>query len=242
MNNQSFFAELFEGLKAHEKLLMVFGSILFFVLLFILVFLVIKNRPLKGVLAFFVLPVVMIGFSSFKKIEVLGLVAELENKVEEVNNKDNPSEQDINEMKENLAKLGDRRLGNPESLSSISMANAMVGDTLKAIDYAEQSMAISPGSGQVRDYHKSLITQDVIQKGIENVEKNPNDPEARNILEKRTEILEKKNVLSVDNLITSAKAREVLGDFEKAANLTKSVLEINPENTDAKALNSRIKK
>jgi tetratricopeptide (TPR) repeat protein len=242
MENQTFFGELFEGLRAHEILLMVFGSLLFLVLLFILVFYVVKNRPLKGVLVFFLLPVIMIGFSSFKKIEFLGMVAELKDKVEEIDSKEKPSEQDIIEMKKDLAKIGDRRLSNPESLTSISKASALIGDTLKAINYAEQTIEIAPNYAPVRDYHESLITQDIIQQGIEQLEKNPDDPEVRRTLDKRTDILEKKNVKSVDNLIISAKAREVLGEFRKAADLSKSALKINPENVEAKELNRRVKR
>lgn len=233
--------ELFEGMEVHEILLMGLGGLLFFVLIFILLYFVVKNRPIKSILVFFMLPVLMIGFSSFKKIEFLGLIAEFEEKIEKLDRKEDPSEKDKLELNQLITKIEKKRIATSGTLFSISKANAIVGDTLQAIDYAEQSIVKIPESIQVKEFRNSLITSSIIEKGIEKVENEPDNKKARQTLEKQAGILERKDNQNVDNLFISAKAREALGEDEKAAKLTDSVLKLEPTHIEAQALKRRIK-
>ncbi len=61
--------KLFEGLLGYEALLMALGALLFIVLVGIMLFYVVKERPIKPLLAFFALPVLMIGFPGIEKVK-----------------------------------------------------------------------------------------------------------------------------------------------------------------------------
>ena len=60
--------ELFHGLYNYEIVLMVAGILFFIFLVLLLAYLVVKGKEYKQMLAFFVFPVIMIGFPGVKKI------------------------------------------------------------------------------------------------------------------------------------------------------------------------------
>ncbi len=62
----------------YEIILLGLGVALFVVLLFLLIFSVVKKRPLKGLFVFFILPIVMIGFPGIQKIKFESNGAELD--------------------------------------------------------------------------------------------------------------------------------------------------------------------
>lgn len=67
-----------EGLHNYEIVLLTLGVALFVVLLFLLIYCVIKKRPLKGLFLFFILPILMIGFPGIQKIKFESNGAELD--------------------------------------------------------------------------------------------------------------------------------------------------------------------
>lgn len=59
----NFFERMTDGLKLHEVLMAVPGSLLFLVMIILLIVFSAQRRPLKQLLYFFILPVIMPGWS-----------------------------------------------------------------------------------------------------------------------------------------------------------------------------------
>jgi hypothetical protein len=70
-----------EGIYDYQLILLALGVLLFVVLLFLLIFSVVKKRPLKGLFLFFILPIIMIGFPAIQKISFQNLSDELDKAV-----------------------------------------------------------------------------------------------------------------------------------------------------------------
>jgi hypothetical protein len=84
-----------EGLQNYEFILLVLGILLFFVLLFLLIFCVVKNRSIKPLLLFFVLSLVMIGFPGIQKIKFEQAGIEFEKAAKEALNNPTPENKKI---------------------------------------------------------------------------------------------------------------------------------------------------
>jgi hypothetical protein len=80
-----------EGLHNYEIVLLGLGVFLFVVLVFLLIYCVVKNRPLKQLLLFFFISIVMIGFSAIQKIRFENGAIELEKTAEELRNNPTPA-------------------------------------------------------------------------------------------------------------------------------------------------------
>jgi hypothetical protein len=59
---------LFDGLYPYEVVLLILGALFFLLLAVLLVLLVVRGKPYTGMLAFFAIPIVMIGYSSIQEI------------------------------------------------------------------------------------------------------------------------------------------------------------------------------
>ena len=79
-----------EGLHDYDLILLALGVTLFVVLLFLLIFSVVKKRQLKGLFLFFVLPIVMIGFPAFQKISFENGKVELDKAIEQAKKSPTP--------------------------------------------------------------------------------------------------------------------------------------------------------
>jgi hypothetical protein len=123
-----------DGLFFYEIVLLFAGIILFLVLLFVLVYFVIKARPdkqLRILVPLFGLSVVMIGWTSITKIKIGKDIVEIEKEAHQV--AQNPSNDEAKEnLKASLADLEKRSFTNPRNLVSLAKAQAAVGDTTQA--------------------------------------------------------------------------------------------------------------
>jgi len=59
---------VFDGLYSYEKVMLVCGVVLFAILVVLLVIFAVQKRKLTQLMAFFLLPIIMIGFPAVQKI------------------------------------------------------------------------------------------------------------------------------------------------------------------------------
>ncbi|HXF48798.1 MAG TPA: hypothetical protein VNL73_05165 [Verrucomicrobiae bacterium] len=148
----------FDGLLFHEKVLLVLGAVLFAVLLFILVYYAIHKRSLKSLLAFFLLPIAMIGYPSIQKISYSDGVLEVEKQTgeAEANPRDSVTR---NTLKTNLRQLEQRPTANPDVLLKFAKANAAIGDTTNAVRLADSVLKIQPNLRQAVMLKRNLLSR-----------------------------------------------------------------------------------
>jgi len=175
---------LFDGLFLYEIILMLLGSILFGVVIFLMV----RNKELnKNHLMGIGLAIVMIAFPSIKSFSISDGIINIERDLEELKSK--PNDIELEKLLEHdLGTIGDRPISNAESLTTLSEANLELGKKEKASTLAKEALIKSPQNLQAAE----VINVIEVDKKIEILKSNPTDTNAINELE--TEIKKLKEI------------------------------------------------
>ncbi|MFC2076852.1 hypothetical protein ACFLT7_07205 [candidate division KSB1 bacterium] len=134
-----------DGLHGHEIVLLVLGVLLFLVLLFLLIFSVVKQTLMRSLILYFVLPIVMIGYSGIKTVSVKNTLAEIEIVTREL--EENPDDENKrNELNSLLSSAENRPFTNQKTLLRIAEAQLVVGDSAKAQTNVNSVLGKQPNS------------------------------------------------------------------------------------------------
>jgi hypothetical protein len=113
--------KFFDGLHNYEVILLGLGALLFFVVLFVFIFLVVKNRPIKTVIPLFLVAIIMIGFPGIQKIKFDNGVLEIERLTKAA--QENPEDQTVQEeLESKLATIQARPIERQATLNTINKA------------------------------------------------------------------------------------------------------------------------
>jgi tetratricopeptide (TPR) repeat protein len=232
--------QVFEGLFFYELILLILGVILFITMLIILIIFAVKGKSFKGLLAFFILPIVMIGFPGYQKITFDNGVITAEKYARQLN--ENPADNTLrNKLQETMNNIENRPVSEPSTLLKLSKATLTLGDTVKAIRLAEDVLEKKPDSQDARQLIKENSTPRVqLEKSIYELKENPDNLSIRNSLKKDLINLSdstRKNALTYE---TIANGHLILGDTTKALHFIDSALKIRPDLNKAKELRRRI--
>ncbi len=135
--------ESLEGLLDYEKVLLLLGILLFLVLMVILIILVVQKRQIKPLLAFFLVPILMIGYPSVKKIQYGNLLVELNRQTEKAGQASS-DEGDRQELNETLKEVKRRTPKKAETFVNIARAEAVLGDTTEALKFVNMALDKAP--------------------------------------------------------------------------------------------------
>lgn len=215
--------KVFDGLYGFEVIMLTLGAMLFLVILVLLVLYAVQKRQLKGLLPFFGIPVMMIGYPSIKIIKIGEWLEIVKNYPEETGaNPDNS--QPGEEVKEALAKLDERPISNPATLVTIAETQAVVGDTAKALETVQNALEANPDYKPAVNLNKEIRTQIQIDKNMTRLHQNPGDAAARRELSQQIKTMETVGNLSSTQLLKVARASATLGDTTKAVIYADSAL------------------
>jgi hypothetical protein len=133
--------EFFEGLLPYEIVLLIMGGILFAVLLFMLIYFVINKRSYMGILPFFIIAIIMVGFPSIQKIKIDNGIIEIEKLSKTV--EQNPADTEAKRKLEiKLKEVGDRQISTSRNLKILEKASIAVGNDQMAVDYRNKLIRI----------------------------------------------------------------------------------------------------
>lgn len=232
--------QVFEGLYFYELILLMLGIILFITMLIILIVYAVKGRSFKGLLAFFILPIIMIGFPSYQKISFDNGVITAEKYAMQLNA--DPADSTLrNKLQETLNNIEDRPVTEPSTLLKISKAALSAGDTVKAVKLAEDVLKKKPNSQEAQQLIKRYNTPRIkVEKSINDLQENPDNLSIRNNLSKELTSLSDSSKKSALTYQTIASGHLVLGDTVKALHFVDSALKIKPNSSEALKLRRRI--
>lgn len=142
--------KFFEGLLSYEIVLLVMGVILFLFMLVIMVVFVVKQRPIRSLVVFFLLPVVMIGFPSIEKIKFGNVIDIIKDKSDVL--AQNPQNKEVRSVLEaELAKIDEKRISRQQTEMIIAKANIAIatsydasGNRAEAIRRTDKALKIKP--------------------------------------------------------------------------------------------------
>jgi tetratricopeptide (TPR) repeat protein len=147
--------KLFEGLLFYEIVLLGLGVLLFLVLLFLLIYSIIKKKDIKVLTLFFVISIIMIGYPSIQKIKFDNGVVEIEKRTKEL--EQNPADATAQqELEKRLAEIEQRPISNPTTFVKLAEAKAAIGDTIKAFDYFDSALKVQPNLLQASRLRRSF--------------------------------------------------------------------------------------
>ena len=195
---------LLDGLFLYEVILMLLGSVLFCVV----IFLIVKNKELdKNHLMAISLAIVMIAFPSVKSFSISDGIINIERDLEEL--KENPNDKEIEKnLEQDLGSIGDRPINNAERLTTLSEANLELGKKQRAKELAKEALVKAPENIQAAE----VVNVIEVDKKIKMVRSNPNDKKAKEELKADIKKLKKIPTNSGRRTSHIAEGYEVLGD------------------------------
>lgn len=232
-----------EGLFFYEYVLLILGVVLFAVLLIMLVIYTIQKRSLKGLLPFFTLPIVMVGFPGYEKITFDNGVVTIEKLNSELAR--NPEDATIsNELEKALSEVEERPASDPKTNLVIAKGHAGIGDTLKALAYVDKAIQEDSESVEAKKLQKTLSTPGVrVDKLTNEIERKPDDGKLRKDLIRAVWDLENTSKSNTKNIERLIKSYAFLGDTSKVLSYVDSLDNIDPDAKGVtKELRNRFKK
>lgn len=195
---------LVDGLFLYEIILMVLGTILFSLVLF----LIFKNKEItKNHLMGLGLGIVMIAFPSIKSFSISDGIINIERDLEEL--KENPEDATTKKkLEQDVSDIGERPINNPERLTTLSEANLELGKKEKAKTLANEALSKSPENLQA----KEVVNIIEIEETIKEVRENPEDSLAKEQLHEKIVKLKKIPTESGRRTSQIARGYELLGD------------------------------
>lgn len=157
-------ANLLDYLSLIEIVLMIMGVIIFLVLIFLLIWSVIKKRDIKFLLPFFLIPIIMVGFPSIKSIkwgngqlEIVKLTAKLSENPHDPEVRDN-LDSAITQFKSSS------KLHSENALLTLVHAQYTLGKYDSAAVYVKKTLKKYPDSGKAKSLSHKIKRKLTIQQ------------------------------------------------------------------------------
>lgn len=246
---------LLQGIQLHELILMVLGFILGLVLIFIFLFTALKQKPNLKLLYGFIAPLVMIGYPSIRSIEFGKDVIKIDKLVEKVNQ--NPTDTTAQrELVQNLQELpASRCKTSSDALAAIANAQASLGQydsarvmSQRAVDLDKKNeKAIESNKIITEKWQMQKLTEQRIGKLNEFVkqwELQPNNIQVwDSIATHYNNLVINSKPVHLDNskILVVAQAAAIVGEKQRAEQITNNVLKVTPNQKEAEKLKEDIK-
>lgn len=155
----SWFAKLTDGLYPFEMVLLVLGVVLFIALLIAFLRNVFCNKPYAGLLAFFVLPIAMIGYSSIQTIQVGDGTVTIATKTAQL--VQNPNDQNLRvSLQTDVAKLSARPIHDAQTTATLAEAQFALGNETEAQTNLQKALSANPKLATATQLQKKIqLTQ-----------------------------------------------------------------------------------
>ena len=233
---------MFKGLYLYEVMLMVAGAVLFLVLIFILIWYVIKNKKIVALLPFFLIPIIMIGWTSITSLSYINGKIEIQKNASSLIN--DPSDSSARKaLESSIANFNTSRAGNdPVALNSISRAYYALGRYDNATTYNDKALQLNPNleeavttkaAIQKQVYTNNTYATNVQQLKILNNDKNiPDSAKVKQIVSILHATPQPVYTDEKSNLVI-AKSLASVNQREKSLEIVDNVLKANPQSPQA---------
>jgi hypothetical protein len=247
---------LLQGIQLHELIMMILGFILGLTLIFIFLYTALKSRPNLKLLYGFIVPVLMIGYPSFKSNQFGEKVDKLDILVQEVK-KDPTNVAAQTALVDNLRELpASRCKTSVDAMTTIAEAQASLGLYDSAKVTIKKAIALDNNSPKAAQAQKDIeekwrTREDVkthihqIDDNVHRIEQNPKNRLLRDTLVMQLQELDNisgKEVVHLDNqdALKLARAAAIAGQPAAAEQITNDVLKVSPNQKEATNLKKDI--
>ncbi|HTS36951.1 MAG TPA: hypothetical protein VMH04_14840 [Candidatus Solibacter sp.] len=134
---------LFDGLTLGELVLLIGGALFFVALLAVFLRKSFTNKSVKGLLAFFAVPIVMMGFPTISSFKISQEGVEIDNQTTALQNNPN-DEASRKALETNVVELKKRSFSNPQTLAKLARAEYALGQEQEAKNDVAQALKSDP--------------------------------------------------------------------------------------------------
>jgi hypothetical protein len=200
---------LFDGLYLYEIVLLICGILMFLGLLIALLWKVFSNQEYKNLLAFFVLPIAMIGFPSITSIQVKDGVIAIEKQTTTLQS--TPQDQSTRAaLQTQVSKLEARPIKDPTLLTTLARAQFALGDESKAESNLNTAMAATPNLPAAVELKEKIELTKNLRAQTVAAEGHPEDTKAREELQNTYNKLSQFKIANPKAIETLSRAQVVL--------------------------------
>lgn len=242
-------ASLVAQLKFFELVLLGCGVVFFMVITILLIIRSSQGKSLTPLLAFFMIPITMIGFPSIQSIKISKDQVEIAKKTEEVekNPSDTVATKELEELLRNIDFTRARR--SADALTSIARAHSALGNYDTALAIVDKAINLDEGSSEAQEL-KSVVEERRAEK--QNFESNiarlreiigTNGNVSAGDAEAVSDILSTMKApvyIDKQSALTLAKAFAVVNERDKALKEVAKVTEIQPQHPAAITLQRQL--
>lgn len=230
---------LFDGLHPYEAVFLVLGVLFFLLLAVLLAAQILRGKSYAPLLFFFAIPIAMIGFPSFQKIQFQDGAISLEKDTEQL--RAQPANPTLRaNVEKQVASLSSRPTSDPKVLTNIASAQFALGNHAAAENILQKALKASPGLPeavklkQIMDIDRELTTL------TSQAARHP-DAATKQKLAKTVKEASALRIASPVMLAHVASAQAALGERGKALSSAETALKINPNLAAAKQVKEQVK-
>lgn len=200
---------LFDGLYIYEVVLLICGIALFLALLAAFLRKVFTNQGYVGLLAFFVMPIAMIGFPAITSFQVKTSVGDIELQTNALQS--HPQDQTARAaLQTEVSKIEARPIKDPTLLATIARAQFALGDESKAESNLKIVLASSPTLAPAVELKNKIELTNNLKAQTTAAESHPEDTKAREELQSTYTKLSQLPLANPKAIATMSKAQTVL--------------------------------
>lgn len=231
---------IFEGLYFHEVVLFVLGVLFFIILVIAFVYQLVHKRSIAPLLAFFIIPIAMIGFPSIKSIQYKDGLVTIDKATRRL--QENPTDATARRiLQQEVKKIGTRPSSDPQSAIVLAKAQYALGNEEAAKINLQKAIQANPTDRSAQELQKKIAAIDSLKELSSKVEADPADSAAKAKLANTLDQTSQMKIANPDALIQVARAQTALGQHTQALENTQKVLAINPNSPTAHQLQNSIK-
>jgi len=221
-------------MQLYELVLEALGIILF---ISAIIFTALK-RDVKLVIPMYLISIIMIAFPALSKVAFADVTLEVQ-RLECINEKlvNNPADTSLRNLAQKqieVVKKDGLDSTNASTVATVATSNALLGDSVKAAQWADKGLQFNPDSKTLLDLRDNVLTPRIkVEYQLNKLQQNPGDSAAKEQLKQDVTQLEKNAPRNTNLFTTLCKARLMLGDTAQAERFADSALQHNPANKEA---------
>ena len=230
---------IFAGLYFHEVVLLILGVLLFIILVIAFFYQLVHKRSITPLLAFFLIPISMIGFSGIKSFQYKDGLVTIDKTTRQL--QENPTDTAARQtLKEQVTKIGDRAGSDPQSAVLLAKAQYALGNEAAAKNNLQKAIQASPTDPSAQELQRKIAAVDNLKQLSSQVEADPANSAARAKLASTLDQTSQMKIANPNALIQVARAQTALGQHTQALENTQKVLAITPNSSSAHQLQNTI--
>lgn len=218
---------IFQGLYLYQMVLLIFGSLLFSILLFALIYCIVQSKPVKRLLPFFIAAILMIAFPGIKSFQYKEGMITIETNEDRL--RQNPEDAQAREnLRKGLEVVQRGPNSDPRSSLLIARGHYALGNEQAALASLQPALhSQSVGADALRLKQKIEAFQ-TINTLTTRIEQNPGDASAKEQLAAHVAQVANEPTANPEAIATLARAHAALGQKEPATANAQKALKINP--------------